>query len=134
MREPEYRAWEKNLKEMIPVHNIDFDKKMINLNVAWRRFDEIELMQYTGLKDKNQNKIYEADVLVFEYRLLNGNYITVKCPIIYSMGEFGVMIDEIQTTDYFSLSSLVGEVGQKFEVIGNIYDNPELSANKEWLF
>jgi uncharacterized phage protein (TIGR01671 family) len=91
-------------------------------------------MEYTGLKDKNDNKIYEADILQFQYRLLNGNYITVQCPITYSMGEFGVMINEIETTDYYSLATLIGEVGQEFEVIGNIYKNPELSDNKEWLF
>lgn len=88
MREIKFRAWEKNLKEIIPVHNIDFEKKMINTESAWRLFDEIELIQYTGLKDKNGMEIYESDSIednigigsvefsngAYRVNYLNGNY------------------------------------------------------------
>lgn len=57
MREIKFRAWEKNLEEMIPVYDINFKKRMINTDSPWRFFDEIELMQYTGLKDKNSKEI-----------------------------------------------------------------------------
>lgn len=63
MREVKFRAWEKNMKIMMPVENIDFLTKQINTNSLWRMFHEIELMQYTGLKDKNGKDIYEGDVL-----------------------------------------------------------------------
>ena len=59
------KAWEKNMKEIIPVHNIDFEKKMINTNGAWRMFHEIELIQFSGLKDRNGREVFEGDV--YEY-------------------------------------------------------------------
>lgn len=46
MREIKFRAWEKNTKQVIPVLNIDFEKKMINTESAWRFFTEVELMQW----------------------------------------------------------------------------------------
>ena len=73
--------------------------------------DAFDVMQYTGLKDKNGQEIYEGDILV-EY----GNeidYWTVE----YSYGKFCGICDDI-CEDLYELSDL--------EVIGNIYDNPEL--------
>lgn len=63
MREIKFRAWEKNLKEIIQVYNIDFENRLINKDGVWRMFNEIELMQYTGLKDKNGREIYEGDIV-----------------------------------------------------------------------
>lgn len=44
MRETKFIAFEKNMKEIIPVYDIDFERKMINTRSLWRFFDEIELM------------------------------------------------------------------------------------------
>lgn len=41
---PKFRAWEKSLKEMIPVQNIDFKDRLINKDLVWRTFDEIVLI------------------------------------------------------------------------------------------
>ncbi|NMF06274.1 YopX family protein [Clostridium beijerinckii] len=76
--------------------------------------------EYTGLEDKNGKEVYEGDVIEFQYRRLDGTYITVKSEVQYGAGQFGIMIDGVGTlTDYMSLCDLIGEVGQEFQVTGN---------------
>lgn len=115
MRGIKFRAWEKNLKEMIPVDNIDFEKRMINTKSAWRLFNEIELMQYTGLKDKNGKEIYEGDI-------------ARKRNIIGGV----VWANEYQSLGFYLKSKeglhdvIAPYYMWDFEIIGNIYENPEL--------
>ena len=111
MREIRFRAWEKFLKQMIPVDNIDFEQKMINTESAWRMFDEIEIMQYTGLKDKNGKEIYEGDILRDEH--------TQKIRAVEYNSPSFVLVD---SNRYFFWNCHYDEQ----EVIGNIYENPEL--------
>jgi len=103
---------------------------------------DIVLMQYTGLKDKNGKKIYEGDVLLIpdEYtdRILDDgtgprepfNHLSVVC--FDSLGGFGVEILEhgdIFDVRFWSFERIVAEKGEaKFEVVGNVYDNPELQS------
>ncbi|USK56539.1 YopX family protein [Cytobacillus solani] len=111
MREIKFRAWEKNLKEIIPVDNIDFEKRMINTNSAWRLFDEVELMQYTGLKDNNEKEIYEKDVCeIWIGCKQDGYYIVEDLQELY--------LDMNHADSYYRITRIV--------VVGNIFDNPEL--------
>ena len=105
-----FRAWEKNLKEMIEVYNIDFVSKMINRDIAFRFFDKVELMQYTGLKDRNGKEIYEGDIV----RYFKDELGIVK----FVAGSF--IIDG--NTCYESFL----ELGGKIAIVGNIYENPDL--------
>ncbi|MGH2116646.1 YopX family protein [Aerococcus sp. L_32] len=128
-----FRAWEKNLKEMISVDSINFEAGLINMELAWRTFEEIELMQYTGLKDKKDVEIYEGDVVKFYARshyhpeVYAWEYETKGVGIIrYEMGSY-VLGGREET---YILESLFGVLMNyedvKMEVIGNIYENPEL--------
>jgi uncharacterized phage protein (TIGR01671 family) len=119
MREIKFRAWEKNLKEIITVDNIDFEKKMINTESAWRLFDEVELMQYTGLKDKNGKEIYEGDI-VNSWASINDVYLRE------------VVVDDNEPSLTFKPGTgytLCKNNEHLFDVIGNIYENPELSES-----
>jgi uncharacterized phage protein (TIGR01671 family) len=119
MREIKFRAWEKNLKEIIPVHFIDFANRMINAKSAWRLFDEIELMQYTGLKDKNGKEIYEGDIVK--------NLRDKTFEIFWSEEELA-WCDKGKWRDGRDNITLLADLNAvaTIEVIGNIYENPEL--------
>lgn len=74
--------------------------------------------QYTGLKDKNGNKIFEGDIVDFPDRCDDDGYGVVKYDADET--EFGIEYDSIYTglgRQYHS---------RDIEVIGNIYDSPEL--------
>ena len=116
MREIKFRAWEKSLKQVIPVHNIGLEKRIINTESAWRTFNEIEVMQYTGLKDKNGKEIYEGDVL--------------HCDGFWNL--YAVW-DEENARFAFLCTDWVVTQGHPIQpnissycIIGNIYENPEL--------
>lgn len=137
-REVKFRAWENNLKEIIPVEEINFNSLMINQTTAWRFIDEVELMQYTGLKDKNGVEIYEGDIVEF-----NGLY-EIK------FGEHGVpnaeteSYQDLATGFYFKAQHDLKDVepfsfdiplnkiyASECEVLDNVFENPELLERDE---
>ena len=73
--------------------------------------EEDKVMQYTGLKDKNGVEIYESD----KFKTENG-YVG---EIIYEDGSFWSVLDGRQ-------DMLIHAVQMGIEVIGNIYENPEM--------
>jgi len=116
-REIKFRAWDKNRKLMVS------DENLSRLNQVWEteKFKtpigegvnlgiSLELMQYTGLKDKNGKEIYEGDILEDKYDNVGAvefSHARFSWPHGVDWGEIEVEWDEI-------------------EVIGNIYENPEL--------
>jgi uncharacterized phage protein (TIGR01671 family) len=75
------------------------------------------LMQYTGLKDKNGVEIYEGDIIRLKNRVTSDSKIWRDSisSVFFKDGMFVVDDDYPSSIDY----SMV-------EVIGNIYENPEL--------
>ena len=112
---PKFRAWEKNMNEMIPVDSIDFVHKTINIDSAWRTFNEIILMRSTDLFDKSGVEIFEGDVVV----VLNSRY-----TVFYDDKTASFRLkphDKRWHTDYMSNYAH----SDSFEVVGNVYQMVE---------
>lgn len=133
MREIKFRAWDKKYKEMLLDISIypeydwlvmsDNDALAERDNRSYKKGKQYILMQFTGLKDKNGKEIYEGDIL------------RAKSSVVFSGGEKKVGYKQVvvewvgthyrpflQTSEYPNDFTGIGQ----WEVIGNIYENPEL--------
>lgn len=124
---PKFRAWDKLNNEMSVVEQINFncgEFESIGYGVSsLRGADEIELMQSTGLKDKNGKEIFEGDIVSL--------YSVARA--IKKNNLLGFYIEEGEKIGYFSdivdvdcLEFFVKDFGEVAEILGNIYENPEL--------
>ncbi|MDR7924930.1 YopX family protein [Latilactobacillus sakei subsp. sakei] len=116
MREIKFRAWHKTYDLLCDVVEIVFgdDDNYVAVEngeyIERWRFDDIELMQYTGLKDVHGVKIYEGDVVRFDTN---------------------VQILESEVTYYHGMFT-IKKYGEKIplftglKVIGNKFENPKL--------
>src|SRR5690606_11227640 len=76
------------------------------------------LMQYTGLKDKNGREIYEGDIVLYD-RNIHKDIDTAKFKVVWAKDRY--VLQEIKHKYY--IDDVTWEL---VEVIGNIYENPEL--------
>lgn len=133
MREIKFMAWHKEKKILREVLEISFSGGYVIL-AGFGSFGEIEapirdveLMQYTGLKDQNGKKIYEGYIVRFypqaprSEELPNPRYGEMG-EIFFDIGSFAVRpIDKKREVLEFFLDELGDWV-----VVGNIYENKEL--------
>ena len=132
MREIKFRVWDKNDKRIfIDPQMIDFYNKKIgymqyqteympdtsySIPVGFEEFEYSELMEWTGLYDKNGEDIYEGDIL---FESFGEKYYKV----VFENGSFRAEFEG----DFEEYSfDLIDVVAQGYEVVGNIYENPEL--------
>lgn len=130
MREIKFRAWDNENKEMLKVQELDFEDTFYNGRLAIRveqyndyfDLDDMILMQFTGLYDKNGKEIYEGDIL----------QIDVDRAYVKWDNKYGYF-QLIPIGDYYFDSDVIGQALEylEAEVIGNIYDNPELLKEGE---
>ena len=125
MRIPKFRAWVKLEKIMLPVGEIDFDYEFAYLEEkngyrCERDFDEIELMQFTELKDKNGKEIYDGDIVIAWSQGVKGTF-----EIKRRIDGLWLLYPAWKDGQFWYLNPT--EDGREtIEIIGNIYENHEL--------
>lgn len=128
---PKFRVWDNEGKEM---HHTS-----INLVVcvsddgvsitdhstfasACLDMNDFELMQSTGLKDKNGTEIYAGDIVEFKYPY--DKRVKTLGSIVWKEDKACFGIDMKETTEKYELYRITAE--HYLTVVGNIYENPEL--------
>ena len=119
MREIKFRAWD-NEEKVVRFLDID-DAMMIELGVGGC----LDLRgQFTGLLDKNGKEVYEGDIV----QRMERHYIQNLGEVVFMAGMFGTLgystLDGERISDKRILP--LDWVREGLEVIGNIYENPEL--------
>ncbi|MFS5167843.1 YopX family protein [Streptococcus agalactiae] len=117
---PKFRAWSKKFERMYEVTLIDYENGDVGLKddhggVAIGDVKQLILMQSTGMFDKNGVEIFEGDIVKIK-RLIGSRF----------------LVERHKKTTQFILRAnfwmeYFGTFGQdELEVVGNIYENPEL--------
>ena len=123
MREIKFRAWLKEHKTMVNVAEIDINHQLIyhygfdDFEGNFENFNSIELLQYTDLKDKNEKEIYEGDIVK-----LRANH---GIGVVKYYDEWGAFVVEYIKPRPLAVLGM-NYYKENIEVIGNIYENPEL--------
>nr|DAR68718.1 MAG TPA: YopX protein [Caudoviricetes sp.] len=118
---PKFRAWDKTDKELYLVDEINFNRgefESIGDGITFlREADEVELMQSTGLFDKNGQEVFVGDIIKC----------TRGCPHeVYLEKEYGgTYIGGMPAVYLKGLLSGYAWTGDE-EIIGNVYQNHEL--------
>ena len=121
-----FRAWDKKFKEMVQVNALVLDEQVIkatykNGNIVKDDVKEYELMQSTGLFDKNGKEVFVGDIIKC----------TRGCPHeVYLEKEYGGTFIGGMPAIYLKGLREGYAWTEHEEVLGNIYENPELLEEK----
>lgn len=128
MTEIKFRAWDgKKMMSELPAYLEPHD---VNETISSMNSEGIVLMQYTGLKDKNGKEIYEGDILLhktdgIEYDGSTSEVLAYKAFVYYNKLSFNIKeIEGNRPVGIYPMTLI--EFFNHSEIIGNIYENPEL--------
>ena len=120
-----FRAWHKPTKKMFEVFCFT-DKEVFENNIDVvgatpinpANIDDCVLEQCTGLKDKNEELIYEGDIIAVANGSINGNVCISKWEVVWKEkeGRYSVPLWVADKPDF----------SHYVKVLGNIHENPEL--------
>jgi len=137
MREIKFRAWDKKYKCFVGLtairwlYNRENNPETLefagySLGSPYSQSENIEIMQYTGLKDKNGKEIYEGDVVRY---ILGDNYENTGEVIWLNENNFTnfqtyplINAFVLHSIKYKRTDTFQGNESEFLEVIGNIYE------------
>ncbi|WP_169975912.1 YopX family protein [Campylobacter sp. RM16191] len=117
MREIKFRVWDKEKKKLTDdfyFHEFTDVNCFFSEGCCAFSLDDVIFMQYTGLKDKNGKEIYEGDIIkkIGDIKTYSIVFDSVLAAYLMDDGTGGYGLNQMLLRD--------------FEVIGNIYESPEL--------
>lgn len=122
---PKFRVWDSWRKRMSVVDRIYIDTEGVRLyddfGEYWRDFRDVKLMQSTGLKDKNDKEIFEGDIVKMSKD-------------VYSEPTYYEVVRHYGGAYRLESKQHGCELWLRHtdcEVVGNIYENPELLEDKK---
>lgn len=129
---PRFRAWDKDFKTMYEADDIvyiDFEEKQICVKTLFFErasrydFNDIVLMQSTGLTDKNGKEIFEGDIIGIEVEDLE---VPVNAKV-FCNNDIGVLMFHVfEDSEDVPMVELLEDNSVAFAVIGNIWEDGEL--------
>lgn len=123
---PKFRAWDKEFNLMSVVTRLDYWSEIVEMSdgeLYIQKLDKIELMQSTGIFDKNNTEIFEGDIVDYKGRKAiikwHGSYASFIYRFVDEMQE------RVPEWDPLFLAY------HHFEIIGNIYENKDILEEKK---
>lgn len=145
MKEIKFRAWDKahGMVSQPAFGNMGGGDTII-LNELLAVPEQVKLMQYTSLKDKNDKEIYEGDIVL--YPDTESEHVDVGVGVPYKVAEqpmnsffpvqfvdggfgFKVTYGEVLEHRWYWLAEVLFNEGLTLDIIGNIYENSDLLTN-----
>lgn len=137
MREIKFRAWHKEKGRMYNASKIfwiscslclwrielfDIYADAYEQDSFWVESKEVDLMQYTGLKDCEGKEIYEGDIIECEHLIAKNRQAGL---VEFKWSSFCVQLKYVRLW----VAGLLNQY--KVKIIGNIHENPKLLGSKE---
>lgn len=139
MKEIKFRAWDNERNQMVYRDLDTFAKFGCPFIPMQEAVENNTIMQYTGFKDKNGKEVYEGDIIKAffeEYGSLDEDSVFFPEKTIYGVVRInphrtGMIIRKVKCEEedvepHFLEGKFVKIKTKYDEVIGNIYENPEL--------
>lgn len=118
-RELKFRCWNNCLREYIP------EEELLENFRECMNEDHLYIEQYIGLKDKKGKEIYEGDIVkLYQYKKLQGIYLVQYDEL---NGEYVWCLNEDTDSAEYGSFPYLG----RYQVIGNIHENPELLGDED---
>lgn len=134
MRQFKFRAWNKELKKMIPFKDLHVELEDGEYTIGYSLEEDgihdglpicdFSIMQFSGLYDKNRNEIYEGDILRGKY----GSLGIVKFHKTWGSFYYAMLLglDEDKELACITSSKPFYNDSGDYEIVGNVHESSEI--------